>query len=69
MDSSKKEESIIHWMDIAAAVFKAEDAISKEWFPKLRAANNQPKPIRDQVADQYLRAIATEIVSKGGVIE
>ena len=57
---------IKHWMDIAAAVFKAEDEISKEWFPKLRKAKNLPSDERRQLADDYLRAIATEIIENGG---
>ena len=55
-------------MDIAAAVFKAEDAISKDWFPKLRAAKkDMPSDERRQLADDYLRAIATEILENGGM--
>ena len=61
-----KEQMIKHWMDIAAAVFKAEDEISKEWFPKLRKAKNLPSDERRQLADDYLRAIATEIIENGG---
>jgi len=57
-----KEEQIEHWMNIAAAVFRAEDAISKDWFPKLRAAKDMPGDERRQLADDYLRAIATEII-------
>ena len=55
-------------MDIAAAVFKAEDEISKEWFPRLRAAKkDMPSDERRQLADNYLRAIATEILENGGM--
>lgn len=55
-------------MDIAAAVFRAEDEISKEWFPKLRAAKkDMPSDERRQLADDYLRAIATEIIENGGL--
>ena len=62
-----KEEQIEHWMDIAAAVFKAEDEISDVWFPKLRAAKkDMPSDERRQLADDYLRAIATEIIENGG---
>lgn len=57
---------IAHWMDIAAAVFRAEDEISKKWFPKLRAAKDLPSDERRQLADDYLRAIATEIIENGG---
>ncbi len=52
-------------MDIAAAVFKAEDEISKEWFPKLRKAKDLPSDERRQLADDYLRAIATDIIENG----
>lgn len=62
------EEQIEHWMDIAAAVFRAEDAISKDWFPKLRAAKkDMPGDERRQLADDYLRAIATEIIEHSGL--
>ena len=62
-----KEEMIAHWAGIAAAVFRAEDAISKDWFPKLRAAKkDMPSDERRQLADNYLRAIATEIIENGG---
>lgn len=57
-----KEEMIEHWADIAAAVFKAEDAIKDEWLPKLQAAKNASKITKEQIADAYLRAIATEIL-------
>ena len=53
---------IIHWMDIAAAVFKAEDAIKDEWTPELQATKNASKITKEQIADAYLRAIATEIL-------
>lgn len=56
----------LHWMDIAAAVFKAEDEISKDWFPKLRATKDATKEERARIADEYLRAIATEIIDNGG---
>lgn len=57
-----KEDMIIHWMDIAAAVFKAEDAIKDEWQTKLQATKNASKITKEQIADAYLRAIATEIL-------
>ena len=63
-----KETMIGRWMDIAAAVFRAEDAISKDWFPKLRAAKkDMPSDERRQLADDYLRAIATEIIEHSGL--
>ena len=57
-----KEEMIQHWADIAAAVFKAEDAIKDEWLPKLQASKNSSDIVKQQIADAYLRAIATEIL-------
>lgn len=57
-----KEDMIIHWMDIAAAVFKAEDAIKDEWMPKLQSTKNASKITKEQIADAYLRAIATDIL-------
>ena len=63
-----KEEQIEHWMDIVAAVFKAEDEISDVWFPKLRTAKkDMPSDERRQLAEDYLRAIATEILENGGM--
>lgn len=58
----KREEMIIHWMDIISAVFKAEDNIKDEWYPKLQASKNSSKIVKEQIADAYLRAIATEIL-------
>ena len=57
-----KEEMIEHWAGIAAAVFKAEDSIKDEWFPKLQASKNSSAIVKQQIADAYLRAIATEIL-------
>ena len=62
-----RETMILHWMNIAAAVFRAEDEISDVWFPRLRAAKkDMPSDERRQLADDYLRAIATEIIENGG---
>lgn len=57
-----KEEMIQHWADIAAAVFRAEDAIKDEWLPKLQTSKNSSAIVKQQIADAYLRAIATEIL-------
>jgi len=57
-----REELIDHWADIAATVFHAEDEISDEWFPKLRKAKELPGDERRKLAEDYLRAIAAEIV-------
>ena len=57
------ERMIEHWALIAKAVFTAEDAISDEWFPKLRATKDAPKEVRDRISNEYCRAIAKEILS------
>lgn len=57
------ERMIEHWALIAKTVLVAEDAISDEWFPKLRATKDAPKEERDKIADEYCRAIAKEILS------
>lgn len=56
------EEKIAHLMGVVEAVFRAEENISKEWFPKLRAAKELPKEEREKVADEYLRAMAIELL-------
>lgn len=63
VSEAKREEMIIHWMDIISAVFKAEHNISNEWQPKLQAAKGYKTDIEvQQTVDAYLRAIATEIL-------
>ena len=57
------EKLIDHWALIASTVFAAEDAISADWTPRLRAAKDLPKDERDSLADEYCRAIAIEILS------
>ena len=49
-------------MAVVEAVFRAEENISKEWLPKLRAAKKLPKEEREKVADDYLRAMALELL-------
>lgn len=60
----KKEELIEHWMLLAKTVFVAEDNIIDEWKPKLEASKNASAIVKEQIADAYLRAIATEIIEK-----
>ena len=56
------EEKIAHLMAVVEAVFRAEENISAEWLPKLRAAKELPKEEREKVADDYLRAMAVELL-------
>ena len=58
------EKDISHWMMIISAVFHAENAISKEWIPKLKAAKELETEEKEKIADEYLRALAVEILSK-----
>ena len=59
-----RDEAIERWSNIANTVFWAEEKISKEWHQRLKEAPNLSKEEQHQLADQYCKAIATEIVSK-----
>ena len=56
------EESIEHWSWIVRAVFQAEHNIVDGWKERLEKAKDTD--MADKVADEYVRAIATEILSK-----
>ena len=58
-----RQEAIDRWTDIAMAVFTAEDRISKEWHEKLQEATSLPSEQQSAVADEYCKAVATEIVN------
>lgn len=55
----RRETLIKRWMQIASAVFKAEDNIIADWRPRLESAK---KENAKEVADAYLEAIAKEII-------
>lgn len=59
-----RQEAIEHLKDIAKIVFFAEEAISKEWNERLHAALSMTNEEQKQFIDEYMTAIATEIVSK-----
>lgn len=59
-----RQEVIERWKDIAKTVFFAEEAISKEWNERLHAALSMTNEEQQQFIDEYMTAIATEIVSK-----
>lgn len=59
-----RQEVIEGWKDIAKTVFFAEEAISKEWNERLHAAPSMTNEEQQQFIDEYMTAIATEIVSK-----
>jgi len=62
-----KAELIEHWMGIVACVFQAEDKLRDEWRDRLRSALEMDPDERAELCDDYLRAIATEIVEVGAV--
>lgn len=61
---NNRKELIARWKDIASAVFKAEDEIKDEWFPRLKQATKENAA---EVADAYLEAIATEIIDNSNM--
>lgn len=61
-----RNELIEHWKEIAMAVFVAESKIIDEWAPRLRNAKANGD---ESVADEYLEAIATEIIGNSNVKE
>lgn len=62
----KMDELIAHWKEIAKAVFVAESKIIDKWKPRLRNAKANGD---ESVADEYLEAIAKEIIGNSNVKE
>lgn len=63
MTKRKKTEVIDKWKLIISAVFEAEAAISEDWEFKLKAAKHLGKEEREKISQEYITAIAEEIVS------
>lgn len=61
---NNRKELIERWKTIATAVFRAEDEIKAEWFPRLKHAK---KENASEMADAYLEAIATEIIDNSNL--
>lgn len=61
---NNRKELIERWKTIASAVFKAEDEIKAEWFPRLKQAKKENAA---EVADAYLTAIAEEIINNSNM--
>ena len=59
-----RQEAIERWKDIAETVFWAEEAIGEEWNDRLHAASSMTSEEKQKFAQEYLTAIATEIVSR-----
>ena len=66
MTMATRNEYIEHWADIIRTVFAAEDNIKDRdnWVQRLREARNLPFDQRKKVCDDYVRVLATEIVSR-----
>lgn len=59
-----RHELIEHWKEIAMAVFVAESKIIDKWAPRLRNAKANGD---ESVADEYLEAIAKEIIGNSNI--
>lgn len=59
-----REELIDRWKTIASAVFWAENEIIADWKERLMNAKEEGVT---KVADEYLEAIATEIINGGQI--
>lgn len=59
-----RNETIKRWKDIVRSVFQAESQLFEVWNPQLREAKKMNEQERAHIADRYLEAIATEIVSR-----
>lgn len=57
-----REKMIEHWMGIISCVFSAEDKLRDEWTQRLKEALSMSPDERVELCDNYLRAIATEIL-------
>lgn len=61
-----RDELIEHWKEIVKAVFIAESKIIDKWAQRLRSAKEKGD---ENIADEYLEAIATEIIGNSNVNE
>ena len=59
-----RNEAIEHWKPIIQAAFAAENAVIDQWKAKLKEAKKMTNEKQVKVIDEYLTAVATEIVSK-----
>ena len=58
-----RQETIERWKTIIDTVFYAEAKLHEVWLPQLNEAKTMNEKERAHIADRYLEAIATEIVS------
>lgn len=68
-----KEERLQNWKDIINGVFRAESDINaiedvrdgKSWHDLLMETKGADSETRDRIADEYVEAIAKQIMDKG----
>lgn len=58
-----RKDAIKKWKEIVSSVFYAESKLFEAWNPQLMDARNMNEQERARIADRYLEAIETEIVS------
>lgn len=63
------KERVEHWKFIVRAVFAAEDSIKDKWKDILKATKNMSDEDKHKVADEYVTAVAKEILSKTKFID
>ena len=59
-----RQEAINRWKELVMVIFRAEENIAKEWDKKLKAAPKLNSEEQIKFAEDYCRAVATEIVSR-----
>lgn len=59
-----REQAIERWKPIIQAVFAAENDVIDQWQARLKAAKKMAAEEQVKVIDEYLTAIATEIVNR-----
>lgn len=59
-----KKKQIEHWKLIIYTVFRAEDAIKEKWLKQLEETKSADNETKEKVADEYVTAIAMEILEK-----
>ena len=59
-----REQAISHWKDVVRVVFVADGNLIDQWRERLAEAAKMPSDEREQVCDEYVTAVAEEILSK-----
>ena len=62
-----REQQIARWAPIVNTVYRAEDNIKAEWLPRLQEAKHLDEPQKQALADEYVRAVAAEIIDHCGM--